>query len=180
MQSALAAAGYQPEAPTAVMIRPLEKQPVVNGCRALLSLGSRQWLAASAVTNPERLEDQDLRQSLLDRIADPVNYLAFEQAGGFVATAMAVRSGEALGLFGIATAPAWQRQGLAGSLILQQLAWGQMQGARYAYLQVEESNLAAIRLYRKLGFTELYSYCYYVKVAGNKSGLQVIKPELRP
>jgi ribosomal protein S18 acetylase RimI-like enzyme len=28
-----------------------------------------------------------------------------------------------------------------------------------AYLQVEQSNVAALELYRRLGFTEAYRYC---------------------
>ncbi|MCI5106512.1 MAG: GNAT family N-acetyltransferase [Pseudomonadales bacterium] len=180
LQARLAACGYQAEAPTAVMLRSLQDFLPVPGPQSALQLDSRQWLLASVTANRSGPENSSLRQCLLDRIADPANYLALTEAGRFVASAMAVHSDEALGLFGIATAPDRQRQGLAASLVSQQLAWGQAQGARYAYLQVEKSNLAAMNLYRKLGFGELYAYCYYVKTPCRKPSIHSLRPESRP
>jgi GNAT superfamily N-acetyltransferase len=178
--ASLLACGYQAEAPTVVMHRSLQDFLPVPGLQSVLQLDSRQWLVASAATNRAGIENPGLRQCLLNRIADPVNYLALAETGRFVASAMAVHSGEALGLFGIATAPDRQRRGLAASLVLQQLAWGQSQGARYAYLQVEKSNVAAINLYRKLGFGEIYSYCYHVKAPCRKAFHHTSGPESRP
>jgi ribosomal protein S18 acetylase RimI-like enzyme len=180
LQARLAACGYQEEAPTAVMVRSLQDFLPEPEQQSALQLDSRQWLVASTASNCSGPENPGVRQRLLDRIADPVNYLALTEADRFVASAMAVHSGDALGLFGIATAPDRQRQGLAARLVLQQLAWGQHQGARYAYLQVEKSNLAAINLYRKLGFGELYSYCYHVKAPCRKPSFHTLRPESRP
>jgi ribosomal protein S18 acetylase RimI-like enzyme len=42
------------------------------------------------------------------------------------------------------------------------LYWGSVQGAKFAYLQVEEANTAAVNLYQKLGFKKSYIYWYRV------------------
>ena len=62
-----------------------------------------------------------------------------------------------------ATDPSQRQRGFGLALIRSIMAWAKDQGASTAYLQVMLNNDAALRLYRKLGFVEIYQYWYRVK-----------------
>lgn len=103
-------------------------------------------------------------QAMLIKIMDPACYLLSKDAqGNPVAAGMAVISNGALGVFGIATLASERRKGFAAGLLAELLHWGRQQGARYAYLQVEKANTAAVNLYKKFGFVDRYSYWYREK-----------------
>ncbi len=55
----------------------------------------------------------------------------------------------------IAVTPAQRGNGLATWILKRCFARGAMQGANSAFLEVRTSNIAAIRLYEKLGFEEI-------------------------
>lgn len=52
----------------------------------------------------------------------------------------------------IAVAPAWRGRGIGTWLLSRALGLAREKGARISYLEVRPSNLAALALYRKLGF----------------------------
>lgn len=54
----------------------------------------------------------------------------------------------------LATIPQGRRRGIAGELVHAALRTGYEWGARKAFLEVRESNIAALELYRKLGFVQ--------------------------
>jgi GNAT superfamily N-acetyltransferase len=59
--------------------------------------------------------------------------------------------------------PGWRRRGIATAVGRQLLTQAWQLGARRAYLQVEEGNLPAIRLYERIGFTTHHRYHYRVQ-----------------
>ena len=67
-----------------------------------------------------------------------------------------------VGLFDIVTAPAMRRRGYGRQLVSALLAWGLVQGAYGAYLQVVATNIQALALYEQLGFREEYRYHYRI------------------
>jgi GNAT superfamily N-acetyltransferase len=72
------------------------------------------------------------------------------------------------GLYDVFTAPAARGRGLARRLCARLLSQAQEQGARTAYLQVDADNLAALAVYRRLGFIDGYGYHYRaLPVAGD-------------
>jgi [ribosomal protein S18]-alanine N-acetyltransferase len=56
-------------------------------------------------------------------------------------------------IFDVAVDSANRRQGIAGHLLQSVLTLGQERGATEFFLEVRESNAAALALYRKFGFT---------------------------
>jgi N-acetylglutamate synthase len=68
-----------------------------------------------------------------------------------------------VGLFDIAVDPAARRQSLGRRISSAMLAWATEEGAEQAYLQVLTTNVPAIALYERLGFSESYRYWYRTK-----------------
>jgi len=88
--------------------------------------------------------------------------LALCSQGRPVAVGLGVVEAGWVGIFCMATLPAFRRQG-AGAAVLRSLAeWGRQQGAEQVYLQVTEANVEARPLYAKAGFEMLYTYHYRV------------------
>ena len=65
-----------------------------------------------------------------------------------------------MGLFDIITHASAQRRGHARTVVATLLRNAWELGARYAYLQVQEDNAAARRLYSQFGFAQQYLYWY--------------------
>jgi N-acetylglutamate synthase len=78
---------------------------------------------------------------------------------GDLAVGIAVNHGGLVGLFCLAVDPERRRSGLGTALVRALLAGAD---AGTAYLQVEESNAAALGMYARLGFSEAYRYCHRV------------------
>lgn len=65
-----------------------------------------------------------------------------------------------VGIYDLATAPAYRNRGYGKQLLLHILHWAKKNGATRSYLQVVQHNLAASRLYDRLHYKEIYSYWY--------------------
>jgi GNAT superfamily N-acetyltransferase len=153
--AALAARGYRFEVPVLVLVRDLEPGTAIapDGVARAPTAGA-DWRAAYAATLPEDERAERLR--LATTAPAPKAYAA-EGAQG---CGLAVRSGDLVGLFDVATVPDARRRGVAGPGAPARVAWGAAQGARRAYLQVAEGNAAARALYADLGFRPAYRYVY--------------------
>jgi GNAT superfamily N-acetyltransferase len=68
--------------------------------------------------------------------------------------------GELAGLYDVFTAPHARGTGLARLLCQAVLAQAAADGARVAYLQVENDNMPARAIYHRMGFVDAYGYCY--------------------
>lgn len=89
-----------------------------------------------------------------------------ETAGEPVATAICVHDGELAGLFELGTQAAERGKGYGSAIVLSAIKWARMRGARIAWIQVEADNAAALGLYRRIGFDEVYRYHYRRPPAG--------------
>lgn len=105
--------------------------------------------------------DQATHLQILELIQAPhVFAVGRDDAQRTVACGLGVVALEWLGLFDIVTSEARRREGHARALCSELIRRGAALGARGAYLQVVESNHAAVALYRQLGFKPAYRYWY--------------------
>jgi len=92
--------------------------------------------------------------------------VAIAEEGRVLATGLTIVEGESAGLFDIVTHEEARRRGLARRIVAGLLAAAWRLGARHAYLQVQQENFAARRLYSQFGFEEKYLYWYRGREAG--------------
>ncbi len=91
-------------------------------------------------------------------ILTAVPKVRFASVYGTAAVARGVVTGDWLGISLVEVAPEARRQGLATRVTRAMAGWAAGDGATRAYLQVEEHNEAAVRLYARLGFTTHHTY----------------------
>lgn len=123
---------------------------------------------ANAVGTLRGSAPEQIRAHAARLAASPVPYSGFALSAGayngqvssVVACGQFVREAELVGLYDVFTSPSYRQRGLAGLLCERLLSLAANEGARVAYLQVEDDNHAARRIYSRLGFADAYSYHY--------------------
>jgi ribosomal protein S18 acetylase RimI-like enzyme len=162
----LAACGYRRQAPTRVLTAPIQRPPVPEPTTAALAVSvgdtvTPRWLAARAAIEA-RPDTVATNRLVLARIGPPAGYVTATRDGGMVGVGMVVVERGWAGVFCMATRPEDRRRGVATAVLQHGAAWAADQGARRLYLQVEEENLPALRLYQRLGFQPSHRYHYRV------------------
>ena len=154
----LARRGYQSEAAVTIQIAPA---PVI----------ARHATEQDAVRIETEAPDDwwDLYREGFERDARAIVAQSQEQAlfatlpapgGRPLAIGLGVMAGRWLGIFGMQTRPECRNQGFGRAVIGALAAWAVDRGVIGLYLQVEDSNPAAQRLYQRLGFQGVYGYHY--------------------
>lgn len=108
-----------------------------------------------------------------DRLVhSPVPYvgLAWLRGTEVLACGQFAREGSLVGLYDVFTAPAVRGQGLAQGLCARLLRQALAEGARSAYLQVDEANAPARAAYARLGFRDGDRYHYRSPAAAEHAG----------
>ncbi|HEY6983105.1 GNAT family N-acetyltransferase [Reyranella sp.] len=159
---ALARLGYRRIDESLVQVAVLDARFAADAEVMIASVPSGAWLARFAELSPVAPVHRPTMTRMLASIAAPVGFAEVEQAGRLVAFALGVVDGDHVGLFDVLVAPEARRRGLARRLTQSIGAWGRRHGARFAYLQVVATNVAARPLYSDLGFETVYSYAYRV------------------
>ena len=119
-----------------------------------------RWLTVYGET--EAVEPTDLlrRAEIMRRIEPAATYAVAWSGAIPCAVGSAVCEDGWVGVFNMATAAAYRRQGVARTVLHALATWAHELGASGAYLQVMRDNAPAWELYRHLGFTTLYGYHY--------------------
>ncbi|MEZ4654088.1 MAG: GNAT family N-acetyltransferase [Candidatus Eisenbacteria bacterium] len=148
-------------APLAQLVREVCDPPGAD--TRILPRPSDPWFAVQQDALAMDPASAGLRRSLIQGIEAKAGFAFTTMAEEPAAIGIGVIGGSWLGIFGMATAHRFRRQGAAVRVLRALARWGVENGAHEAYLQVFEQNEPAVDLYRKLGFTELYVYHYRVE-----------------
>jgi len=155
----LAQRGYERLDPTLVMTRSLNDTPP-EPARQVRRVEIATWLDAYERLGLLAPEDMRTRRRIVERIdAEPIP-LAAGPLDRPAAVNLGVLDVDTVGLFALFVAPEARRRGLGRSLVKETLRLAAAGGASVAYLQVEEENAPARRLYEGLGFQTAYPYWY--------------------
>lgn len=102
------------------------------------------------------MAEHDANRQLLWR--GPERYLTLKSINGLQSCGMARVQNGHVGIFTMRTAEKSRGKGYASLLLSHLLWWGKEQGARTAFLQVDQTNEVAINVYRRAGFLPRYGY----------------------
>jgi ribosomal protein S18 acetylase RimI-like enzyme len=155
----LDAAGWPSVGETVVMVRSLSDWSQSPDPTAI-SLAPEELAACHAAFVGDDATAAAVQTVVLQRIAPPSMRLALLADGAAAAVGLAVLDRRLLGLLNIAVDPAHRRQGLGRRWVETALAFGEENGAAWAWLQVEAANAPALALYKAFGFKEAYRYVY--------------------
>jgi ribosomal protein S18 acetylase RimI-like enzyme len=79
---------------------------------------------------------------------------------GPTAVTIAVHDNDLVGILQLGVAEERRAKGLGTAVLHAALRWAKLKGARQAWVQVEAENAAAIALYHRAGFKDVYQYSY--------------------
>ena len=120
----------------------------------------RPWIDAVADLRRSPPEHRAAQFARLDGMPLAKRAVAVRAQGRVVATGRAIIEDDCVVIFDILTDARAQRRGHARAVVATLLRAAWELGARHAYLQVQEDNEPARRLYRQFGFEERYVYWY--------------------
>ena len=104
--------------------------------------------------------DPRSERDMLDRVPGPSGYACATVDGKVAAIGRGVSDTGWTGVFTMATLPEARGKGAARAVLAALAEWAGSQHSDHLYLQVEEDNAAALRLYERAGFTPLRTYHY--------------------
>ncbi|HWE46291.1 MAG TPA: GNAT family N-acetyltransferase [Caulobacteraceae bacterium] len=156
---ALAARGFAPGMTTLVMTRPLANAEPEDAPITLSSAPDAAWRALFIAPDVSAAE-ADLRISTLSR-GQGTRFARLGKEGEVVAIGAASVSGDWAGVHGMRTLAAHRSLGHGAKVLSRLLSDARERGACKAFLQVEEDNTGAVRLYERLGFLRAYRYDYW-------------------
>lgn len=168
LDALLEARGYTREVDTWVMTADLAEPATQRECPPSAGVRLVERSEDEGIADVHRLKhvtgdlhERDAARQALWR--GPQAYRSLKTINGLASTGMARVEGSHLGIFSMRTAERARGKGYASTLLADLLTWGRAQGARRAFLQVEQANEAAIALYRGFGFVPTYNYWHRVQ-----------------
>ncbi len=156
----LAQRGWVRSGETVVMAAPLDGLPLPDGETRMDEAPDEAWLTvreAASDACPGRMAEKRATPGLL---MVPGAWISVPADGRVGAVAFAAVVGPLAMLGDVATLLPFRGRGLGRRACLAALGWARAEGARVGVLQVEADNDAALSLYRRLGFREVYRYAY--------------------
>ena len=158
LDEALGERGYQRFDATAVELAAIDRGRLDGATAEPLELGS--WVEAVGHLRASPAAHRAAHLARLQGMPLAMRAVAIRSQGRIVATGLAIIEDGCAGLFDIVTHEESRRQGHARNVVASLLRVSWELGARHAYLQVQENNVVARRLYAQFGFAERYIYWY--------------------
>lgn len=158
LDAELARRGYERFDNTAVEAATIDAGKLAPGNGEAMEL--RAWIDAVGELRGSPASHRAAHYARIDGMPLAKCPVALRSGDEIVATGLAIVEDDCVGLFDIITRADSQRRGHARTVVASLLRHAWELGARHAYLQVQEDNVAARRLYSQFGFAQQYVYWY--------------------
>lgn len=156
--------GYTVEGSTLIMAAELSR----SGADPAVMLDnepSPRWLDARLAVEPGALQHFEAITFIHQHAPVPTVFARIEEAGNAVAIGRATVASDLVAIDSMRTRPDVRRRGHARAILRALQSWAVGQGARAAWLQVEQGNAPGLALYENAGFSEIGGYHYRVRPA---------------
>lgn len=161
VRAALASRGYAPTQRTLTMTgRVADVAALASDVQVDLALQpAEEWGAVFLGPGFDPVDGAS-RLAILGRARQSI-FASARKSGEVVAVGSACFAHGWCGLHAMRTVPAWRGKGLASSLLSAMAREAGARGLTRAFLQVEQANAAAQKLYRRAGFGTAWCYEYW-------------------
>jgi len=171
LDAALHARGWRLHDPTRVLVHPaLAQLPHIDAPADVVEQAAEASTYAAAVGALRGSSPGEIAAHALRLRASPAPYTGWiwreagavpaASPGPVLACAQVARDGALAGLYDVFTAAPARGRGLATALCARVLRQAHAAGAGVGYLQVDAGNAAALKVYERLGFVDVYGYHY--------------------
>jgi len=126
------------------------------------------WIEDFCRLNNVKDKNKEVMERTLSNIKTKKGFISFYYEERVVACGLGVIEREYIGLYDIVTDVNYRNRSFGEQMILNLLLWGKENGAKHSYLAVVANNEPALRLYSKIGYSEIYKYWYRVKLNINQ------------
>ncbi len=119
---------------------------------------SQDWIAGVTSHQSEDKRNEEQLAAIVEKIRLPAAFATLHLSGEPVAYGMSVVERGMAEIGSVIVDPAHRGHGLGRRLVAGLMSWARVMEAQTCYLQVEQGNAVALKLYAGLGFRKLYSY----------------------
>lgn len=152
--------GYAVIEPTYVMEMDLrDKNFAVHDC-IFSPRADSKWLDAYCTFGKYSDLKKETAKQILSNVTNTMFCGRITEDGETAACGSAVIERGYMGLLNVVVEESKRRKGFGTKICESLLAEAKRLGASTAYLQVVQENEKAVELYKKIGYKEIYSYCY--------------------
>jgi ribosomal protein S18 acetylase RimI-like enzyme len=167
LDEVLAARGYAIESPVSVQVATAEQlarvAPREGAIHARVEATSTRAWWSLAGERSRFAHVPEVYRGLLGRLGPRAGYAIAERDGEPIATGLGVAERGFAGVFSMLTLPEHRGRGAGRALLAALARWAEARGVAHVHLQVERDNAAALALYSRAGFSELYGYHYRLR-----------------
>lgn len=139
------------------------REPDGNASVQIDERPTAEWLEAFCRINEIPDKYINVMKRMLGNIRTRTGFISLYYGEQAVACGLGVLERGYIGLYDIVTDASFRNRGFGEQMLLHLLRWGKDNGAAHSYLAVVLNNAPALRLYSKVGFSEVYTYWYRVK-----------------
>ncbi|TCR67003.1 GNAT family N-acetyltransferase [Bosea sp. BK604] len=133
-------------------------EPLIEPDLQIEARPSQDWIAGVSSHQVEAKRNEAQLAAIVEKVRLPAAFATFLLAGEPVAYGMSVAERGMAEIGSVIVDPNHRGHGLGRRMITGLMSWARLMDAHASYLQVDQTNAVALKLYAGLGFRQLYAY----------------------